>query len=45
MKQLAYAGCPLMGTQYESLLEIITRRMRVIGQWLKDTPNQPGNPL
>ncbi|CAI1835146.1 Lambda Phage CIII [Serratia grimesii] len=44
MKQLAYAGCPLMGTQYESLLEIITRRMRVIGRWLKDTLNQRGEP-
>lgn len=45
MQQLAYAGCPLMGTQSETLLEIITRRMRCIGRWLKDTLNQRGDPL
>ncbi|HGE8471327.1 TPA: protease FtsH-inhibitory lysogeny factor CIII [Serratia marcescens] len=44
MQQLAYAGCPLMGAQYETLLEIITRRMRCIGRWLKDTLNQRGEP-
>lgn len=44
MQQLAYAGCPLMGTQSETLLEIITRRMRCIGRWLKDTLNQRGSP-
>jgi hypothetical protein len=43
----AIAGGARMGAFQlnESLLEIITRRMRVIGRWLKDTLNQPGNPL
>ncbi|WP_371824846.1 protease FtsH-inhibitory lysogeny factor CIII [Serratia sp. JSRIV004] len=44
MQELAFAGCPSMGAQYESLLERITRRMRVIGRWLKDTLNQRGEP-
>jgi hypothetical protein len=43
--QYAVAGWPIAGCQNESLLEIITRRMRVIGRWLKDTLNQHGNPL
>ena len=44
MQQLACAGCPLMGAQSETLLEIITRRMRCIGRWLKDALNQIGEP-
>ncbi len=41
--QYAVAGWPIAGYQ-ESLLDIITRRMRVIGRWLKDTLNQRGEP-
>ncbi len=41
----AIAGGTLMGVAQESLLDIITRRMRVIGRWLKDTLSQRGDPL
>ncbi|CAI1787057.1 Lambda Phage CIII [Serratia entomophila] len=43
----AIAGGARMGAfQFnESLLEIITRRMRCIGRWLKDTLSQRGDPL
>lgn len=41
--QYAVAGWPIAGYQ-ESLLDIITRRMRVIGRWFKDTRNQRGEP-
>lgn len=42
--QYAVAGWPIAGCHTESLLEIITRRMRCIGRWLKDTLNQRGEP-
>lgn len=40
------SGGAVMGAAQlnESLLEIITRRMRCIGRWLKDTLNQRGEP-
>lgn len=43
----AIAGGARMGAFQlnESLLEIITRRMRVIDRWLKDTLSQRGDPL
>jgi len=43
----AIAGGTRMGAfqLHESLLEIITRRMRCIGRWLKDTLSQRGDPL
>ena len=42
----AIAGGARMGAfqLHESPLEIITRRMRCIGRWLKDTLNQRGEP-
>ncbi|EME1467113.1 protease FtsH-inhibitory lysogeny factor CIII [Serratia marcescens] len=42
----AIAGGARMGASqlHESLLEIIIRRMRCIGRWLKDTLNQRGEP-
>ncbi|VEI69405.1 Lambda Phage CIII [Serratia fonticola] len=42
----AIAGGTRMGAFQlnESLLDIITRRMRVIGRWLKDMLNQRGEP-
>ncbi|MGP2900540.1 protease FtsH-inhibitory lysogeny factor CIII [Serratia ureilytica] len=42
--QYAVAGWPIAGCHNETLLEIITRRMRCIGRWLKDTLNQRGDP-
>ncbi|MCG5374449.1 protease FtsH-inhibitory lysogeny factor CIII [Serratia marcescens] len=33
-----------MGAQSETLLEIITRRVRNACRWLKDTLNQRGEP-
>jgi|AGFS01.1.fsa_nt_gi Lambda Phage CIII. len=41
--QLAIAGWPIAGHS-ESLLDTITRRLRNIGKWLKDTLSQPGVP-
>jgi hypothetical protein len=41
----AIAGGCLMGSAQESLLDIITRRMRAIGRWFIDTLNQKGDPL
>ncbi|RYM55619.1 protease FtsH-inhibitory lysogeny factor CIII [Serratia proteamaculans] len=43
----AIAGGARMGAFQlnESLLEIITRRMRCIVRWLKDTLSQRGDPL
>ena len=46
MRNYAFAGCAAMGViqQNESLLDTITRRLRNIGKWFKDTLTQKGVP-
>lgn len=43
MQQIAVAGWPVAGRS-ESLLEVITRRLRASWRSLVDTLNQPGQP-
>lgn len=42
----SFAGCVAVGAipQNESQLERLTRQLRNIGKWLKDTLNQRGEP-
>lgn len=42
----SFAGCVAVGAiqQTESQLERLTRQLRNIGKWLKDTLNQRGEP-
>lgn len=45
MHQLAFAGCPNVGTQYESQLDRVTNWLRTTWRRLLDILNQKGDPL